>query len=133
MTAFSCLIASRYLEDNGQGRALVSPWVWIVGMSIGPLLASVSLQWYSYYATIILYRVEALLVELILEHSLRIRLQAEVDDSKNDAGSSAKPTTSPLVGKINTLITVDISNVGEARDFLILGKSRLPLSIYPLT
>ena len=72
-------------------------------------------------------------MELILEHSLRIRLQAEVDDSKNDAGSSAKPTTSPLVGKINTLITVDISNVGEARDFLILGKSRLPLSIYPLT
>lgn len=114
------LISSRYFEDNS--HPTLSPWIWIVGMSAGPLLVSLSLQWYSYYATTILYRAEALLVELVFEHSLRTRLKAEGDSSNHDGPTGTKPISGPLVGKINTLITVDVANIGEAKDFLILGK-----------
>jgi hypothetical protein len=149
------------------------------------MLGSVALQRYIFIATRILVRVECLLTQLVLEHSLRIRVKAETGDppsitQQNDAalhsstldepaqgsstssthetlvpseigsneetltqdsasvrststGSSQKQPSKPskkkddneasadnLVGKINNLISTDLGNITEARDFLFV-------------
>ena len=121
---------------------------------------------------------EALLTQLVFEHSLRIRFKAEGSkETSSSAGQSASPIVTPetqsvegsttlegndtqsdsttsstkgkakanspgaksaaakdekkeemkkdnLVGKINTLVTVDLENVVSAKDFLMVGKRK---------
>jgi len=116
------------------------------------MLGSLSYQFYSYFSLKSLVRLEALVTQLLFEHSLRLRFKA--NESNTSAPSSEEPSSdsvsedqtvaesetastkgkdSPnseqneddgknLVGRLNTLITVDLDNVGSARDFLILGE-----------
>ena len=77
---------------------------------------------------------EGLLTQLVFEHSLRIRLTAEGSEKAvqevraNDATSAAarlpkleaKEGGENLIGKINNLVTTDVTNIVEARDFLFL-------------
>lgn len=80
-----------------------------------------------------LVRVEAILTQLVFEHSLRIRLKAETSgsgaSSKDEIASAASDLsqTTPkeaesdnLIGKINNLVTIDIENITEARDFILI-------------
>lgn len=161
-----------YIETDGRD-ATISPWIWVALMFLGPMVTSLSLQWYLYYAAAAFFRVEAMLVQLILEHSLRIRLKSDSDgavsepnggsgkgdgetSSESQGGTDAdsvmdvssqtegsvskgksKASTSSaddhdgdeekgtkkdnLIGKINTLITVDLGNIVDAKDWLTLG------------
>ncbi|KAF8963033.1 multidrug resistance-associated ABC transporter [Flammula alnicola] len=182
-----------YLETGGNGADPdIRPWFWILCMFLGPAFRAVAFQWYIFIATRTLVRTEALLTQLVFEHSLRIRLKAESSSEKGDrihdrdtstvvgtpdtvsisessaAGSnadeeesvtataasressgdaqssqaptlkgkakdtgskspSAKPekkgsaeSDSNLIGKINNLVTTDLTNIVEARDFIVL-------------
>lgn len=151
-------------------------------MFIGPSVNSLSFNFYIFAATRALVRAEALITELVFEHSLRIRLVAEtskenkpendqdsptvvgtpetasVAESSQTAGGEAdaeeessataasdkgKAKQSPtltskappakkdipskkdtnLIGKINNLVTTDLGNITDARDFLMLSSS----------
>lgn len=74
---------------------------------------------------------EGLLTQLVFEHSLRIRVKAEMPSiSANEpplqnppaSGAEPQPSASPssnnLVGKINNLVTNDLETIMEAREFL---------------
>ncbi|THU88444.1 P-loop containing nucleoside triphosphate hydrolase protein [Dendrothele bispora CBS 962.96] len=167
----------RYLEPDGK-EVVVRPWFWIIWLFIGPVGGTLSIQWYVYIATRTLVRAQAIITQLVFEHSLRIRVKAEVPESSKTANSSPstpdaaslvdgpsasslnedgttvhsassteeetlgansasvvskdtqgkgkkeeknkEPTSdsSNLVGKINNLVTTDLENIIEGRDFL---------------
>ncbi|KAF9029722.1 hypothetical protein BDZ89DRAFT_1065204 [Hymenopellis radicata] len=69
-----------YIETGGEG-ATVRPWVWICGLFVGPMAASISIQWYIFTATRLITLAEALLTQLTFEHSLRIRMKAATPES----------------------------------------------------
>ncbi|KAF8994841.1 P-loop containing nucleoside triphosphate hydrolase protein [Hymenopellis radicata] len=116
-----------YIETRGED-AFIRPYVWILFLLFGPAK--------------IIVRLQALLTELVFEHSLRIRMKAAVpeestldgaasagngDEStvqanqaeKEGAKKASQPdsATSNLVGKINNLVSTDLQNVTDARDF----------------
>ena len=94
-------------------------------------------------------------MQLVFEHSLRIRLKSEAPDVYNGALHVANPSSfaqppitangtqdptatdfagsarrkmrdnSNLIGKINNLITSDLRNISDGRDFLTLCESCL--------
>ncbi|PSS08857.1 hypothetical protein PHLCEN_2v3472 [Hermanssonia centrifuga] len=70
-----------YLEQGGED-ALVKPWVWIVCIATGPLINTVLFQLYIFLSTGTLVRVEGIITSLAFDHALRIRLKAEVSDTK---------------------------------------------------
>jgi len=95
-----------YVETDGRG-ALVSPWAWIGIMFVGPVITSLSFQWYVYYGTTAIFRVEALLVQLVFEHSLRIRLKADTegeDEKKEelDGGDAESVSEAASVTDLDT-------------------------------
>ncbi|KAI0045217.1 P-loop containing nucleoside triphosphate hydrolase protein [Auriscalpium vulgare] len=173
-----------YLETHGEG-AVVRPWVWISCLLLGPLLGTVTLQWYIFIGTGILVRVEGIITQLVFEHALRIRMKAETSKSgtstvntpdnrsvtsspelesentaepghpieegsngsrdetvrastpsthssnakgKGKAKDSEAKTPEPgankqesnLVGKINNLVSTDLNNITDGRNFLFL-------------
>lgn len=85
-------------------------------------------------------RAKAILSQLIFEHALRIRMKAETKDAKTpasqgssergtsrqvskDPSSSRKSSGKNLQGKLNNLVTSDLSSATNGRDFLMLGQS----------
>ncbi|KAK0465231.1 uncharacterized protein EV420DRAFT_1637381 [Desarmillaria tabescens] len=175
-----------YIEHRDDGEAFVRPIVWILWLFFGPVIASIAIQWYIFIATRIMVRAEAIMTQLVFEHSLRIRVKASTADSPgkstaptlddksisedapstessesatlhgtpdvvstdsrdenfdantaNQAPSSsnegaqeatsgqdapaAQSDTNNLVGKINNLVTTDLGNIIDARDFLLIG------------
>ncbi|PBK69165.1 hypothetical protein ARMSODRAFT_1019154 [Armillaria solidipes] len=182
-----------YIEHRDDGDAFVRPIVWIFWLFFGPVVASIAIQWYIFIATRVMVRTEAIITQLVFEHSLRIRVKASTADSPgkstaptpdnasiiedapssessgssttlhgtsdavsinsrdancdvsttNQASSSSNPSnevmqestsgkdasatpaaqsdTSNLVGKINNLVTTDLGNIVDARDFLLIG------------
>ncbi|KAJ7286214.1 hypothetical protein C8J57DRAFT_1446843 [Mycena rebaudengoi] len=157
-----------YLE-NPDSNSTAKPWFWILWLLMGPLVASVSMQWYIYVATHSLVHCEALITQLVFEHALRIRVKAETterpslsgtttpeasvsgieqeetngssdetlpstvatDDAQSqDQTPSTTATTKPdversgnasnLVGKMTNLVTTDLRNITEARNFLFV-------------
>ncbi|KAL0579466.1 hypothetical protein V5O48_002572 [Marasmius crinis-equi] len=107
----------RYLElERGDGgsdtpRAMFRPWMWIVSLFVSTVLGGMVMQRYRYLSCRVLVRMQALITQLVLEHSLRIRV---------GPGS--------LVGKINNLVTTDLDNIVETRDVLLFGVY-LPLQV----
>ncbi|KAG8799884.1 hypothetical protein FRC16_004194 [Serendipita sp. 398] len=81
-----------YIENGGRD-AVVRPWVWISWLFIGPLVGSAAMQWYIFINTRTLVRIEAILTQLVFEHSLRIRMKEEVPASeKPTGGTTVVPT-----------------------------------------
>ena len=67
-----------------------------------------------------LVHAQAVITQLILNHSLRIR----VKDGSSDEGTNSKKDekgSKNLSGKLNNLITTDMANIIEGREFLQLG------------
>ncbi|KAJ6603499.1 P-loop containing nucleoside triphosphate hydrolase protein [Mycena vulgaris] len=176
-----------YIERREESP-VVRPWVWILIIFLGPVIGSLSFQWYIFINTRTLVRTEAIITQLVFAHSLRIRVKAEttatedspaidrppstvpagsdvdstditvtpengesssrsVDDSTTVQASSssgkqtpepakkdqpkkeeAKKTEGSLVGKINNLVTTDLGNITDSRDFLHLLIS-IPLQL----
>ncbi|KAL9711361.1 hypothetical protein Ac2012v2_005906 [Leucoagaricus gongylophorus] len=116
-----------YIETGGR-NATVKPWFWIFWLFCGPMMMSFGRQWYIFIATRMLVHTEGLLTQLIFEHSLRLRMKAEVSENSNGRQNASAvlrhdrrhPKADNLVGKINNLATTDMVNVIGARDFLFL-------------
>ncbi|KAI0801943.1 hypothetical protein BC629DRAFT_1591605 [Irpex lacteus] len=117
-----------YLETGGEG-AIVKPWVWI--LLIGTSAINYTLIWelYMYLSTQCLVRTESIVTSLILDHALRIRLKAEThraSDSEGRTESEPEEATKKarekdnFIGRINNLITSDLDNIVNGRDFLFL-------------
>ncbi|KAF9807084.1 hypothetical protein IEO21_08395 [Rhodonia placenta] len=70
----------RYLETDGEG-ATIRPWVWIAWLFFGGLFSSIAGQWYIFTTTRMLVRTTGIVTQLIFEHSLRIRIKAEIADT----------------------------------------------------
>ncbi|KAJ7791217.1 hypothetical protein B0H14DRAFT_3094524 [Mycena olivaceomarginata] len=159
----------QYIETQDRdANIVVRPWVWIVMILLGPIVASLGHQWYIFINRVVVGSQLTLC-------SLRIRMKAETTaakgdvpavegppsatrtgsdtestdehgtgaDGKSSSGSptiqasapsvtstaskpsksgvtksEVKQTEGSLVGKINNLVTVDLGNIVDSRDFL---------------
>ncbi|KAF7965838.1 hypothetical protein HWV62_41236 [Athelia sp. TMB] len=141
----------KYIERSDE-TASVRPWVWIIALFLAPAISSVALHWREYLGTRTLVRTEGIITQLVFEHALRVRMKTESDhggttavptpDTASLAGTDGPETaksapasgnTSPesqtssdgeLTGKITTLVTADLGNITDARNFLSLGGSQ---------
>ncbi|KII86412.1 hypothetical protein PLICRDRAFT_144122 [Plicaturopsis crispa FD-325 SS-3] len=113
-----------YMEHGDVG-VVVRPWVWISWLFLGPLIRSLTMQGYFYLSGALLVRIEAILTQLVFEHSLRIRMVADAPPSasQNPSTSQAsvkKPTEASarnIVGKISNLVSSDLGNINAGREF----------------
>ncbi|KZT42309.1 P-loop containing nucleoside triphosphate hydrolase protein [Sistotremastrum suecicum HHB10207 ss-3] len=79
-----------YLEGDHDA---LRPWVWIVWLTVGPIINSICQQTYLYFSTKIVIRRSAIITHLVFVHSLRVRLSTTV--KKEDAPSSKKTKKAP--------------------------------------
>jgi hypothetical protein len=124
--------------ELGPGQDSLRPWFWVAVVFIASASRSVGWTSYEFYATRVLVHAESILTQLIYEHSLRIRLASADLDDFDEAGANIEDTTveggaakakktdrtkdANLIGRINNLITVDLDNITQARNFLFLGQ-----------
>ncbi|KAF9481117.1 multidrug resistance-associated ABC transporter [Pholiota conissans] len=96
-----------YLENGGVGDNM-RPWFWILILFVGPVVADEFSHIHLYIATTVLTHAEALITELIFEHSLRIRFTA-----KEASGKSTQPDedSATVIGtpSQDNASTVDVS------------------------
>ncbi|KAG8704615.1 hypothetical protein FRC11_009743, partial [Ceratobasidium sp. 423] len=67
----------KYIENPSE-LEYFRPWVWVVWLFLGPILGSLAMQRYLFLASRCLARAEAIITQILFEHSLRIRLIAGV-------------------------------------------------------
>ncbi|KAF9013105.1 hypothetical protein BDQ17DRAFT_1342742 [Cyathus striatus] len=125
-----------YLEF-GPGSSTIRPWFWVIWIFVGPMAFSISRQSYIFMNTRVIVRIESLVTQLVFEHSLRIRVKAETSGAElatdasqsEDTGTQGEvqqvakkevPRTDNLVGKLNNLVTSDMSSLYGAKDFLLV-------------
>ncbi|KAJ3819299.1 hypothetical protein F5880DRAFT_1595008 [Lentinula raphanica] len=82
----------RYLEPGGE-KAVIRPWFWILLLFVGPVGGTLAIQWYVFVTTRTLVRTQAIITQLVFEHSLRIRVKAETADSPGNSTTSPSPET----------------------------------------
>ncbi|KZT13899.1 hypothetical protein NEOLEDRAFT_1125841, partial [Neolentinus lepideus HHB14362 ss-1] len=104
--------------QNGLGGAIVRPWVWILLLFLGPVISSVAIYCYIFINTGTLVRTEGIITQLVFEHALRVRMKAET--ASEEGKSTDNTAASSLVGKINNLVTTDLGNLCDGRDFLVV-------------
>ncbi|KAJ7491024.1 P-loop containing nucleoside triphosphate hydrolase protein [Mycena latifolia] len=122
VTSFSSPVAINrllnYLEAKGS-NATVRPWFWIVLLFVGPTLGTVATQWHKFVYNRVNIQAEAILTELVFEHSLRVRVKAETSELEPSEGTPPSATKGRnLVGKINNLATTDLQNIVAAGERL---------------
>lgn len=97
--------------ETGGSNAKIKPWFWILWLFAGPMIQSLSFQWYIFIATRTLVRAEGLITQLVFEHSLRIRMKAETKKSEISTPTGTTPTDSVAVTPDNaSAITTDASS-----------------------
>ncbi|CAE6473454.1 unnamed protein product [Rhizoctonia solani] len=149
----------QYIE-NPLEPGYFRPWVWVLWLFLGPVIGSLSMQRYLFLASRCLVHTEAVITQILFEHSLRIRMVSAVPNSTSEtrdaanectmteggeaenihtADASKSPTVvastssastkgkeqdddegSNLIGKINNLMSTDLGNIVEGRDFVFL-------------
>ncbi|KJA25244.1 hypothetical protein HYPSUDRAFT_37726 [Hypholoma sublateritium FD-334 SS-4] len=73
-----------YLE-HGPSDSNIRPWFWVLFFFLGPTIHTIFWEAYIFLSTRVLVRTEAILTELVFEHSLRVRFTAEpMNDDKTD-------------------------------------------------
>ncbi|KAF9521634.1 hypothetical protein CPB83DRAFT_865377 [Crepidotus variabilis] len=115
--------------EVGSSSSTIRPWLWVLLLFIGPLSVSLSFQQYSFAAGKVSVRMKAILTQLLLEQSLRTRVNATTsdeglghqssDDSDSDTENHSKSKVN-FVGRLNTLVTVDMENIVAAKEFLMV-------------
>ncbi|VDB89909.1 unnamed protein product [Peniophora sp. CBMAI 1063] len=111
-----------YIETGGEG-ATVRPWVWISLMFFGPAVSTILMQLYTWITTATLVRIEGMITQLIFEHSLRIRMKAEVSGSTPAPSAAPTPDTASLAGDADTVVGEDVSHIGEASSTTVAESS----------
>ncbi|KAG6849305.1 hypothetical protein H0H93_009573 [Arthromyces matolae] len=105
-----------YLETNGEG-ASVKPWVWIASLFLAPFTSTLLAQQYQRTLNRLFIHLEAILTQLVLKHSLRIRINVvgqEEESTTTGTGSSNKS----LIGRMNNLISSDLQSISRGSEFL---------------
>ncbi|KAJ7042873.1 hypothetical protein C8F04DRAFT_945051, partial [Mycena alexandri] len=90
---------------------------WILLRFVGPTVGSIAARWNKYIYSQVSIQTEAILTELVFEHSLRVRVRAETSDAQNESAPPSEPSGRNLVGKINNLAAIALQNIvksGEA-------------------
>ncbi|KAF9000094.1 hypothetical protein BDQ17DRAFT_1360101 [Cyathus striatus] len=114
-------------------QATIHPWVWVALLFVGPMASAFSLEMYFYYSKRLVIQVEALLTQVMFERVLKMPLDSGgLTNTSNNVGDSIAPTSEPearqgikseahnMVGKISSLVTTDMTNIGNAIDFVCL-------------
>ena len=125
-----------YLENDGED-AFVRPWVWVLALFLDPFLGTFGVSWYMYLTSMTLVRIEAIFTSLVFEHALRIRSSADTSagdvstnegstegDAASTASSDGSTKSGNLAGKLNNLISTDLSNITLGKEFMMLGIAR---------
>ncbi|KAJ7578270.1 P-loop containing nucleoside triphosphate hydrolase protein [Mycena floridula] len=130
-----------YMDDPTE--AYVKPWVWILLLFLGPTFVVVWNEAYVSTMNKILFQLESIITQLVFEHSLRIRVKADVpesktvsspgtptsetiaDDTSTTSSTNTKTADAPvsaatgnLIGKLNNLVTTDLENISQGQQFL---------------
>ncbi|KAK0452213.1 hypothetical protein EV421DRAFT_1888046 [Armillaria borealis] len=131
-----------YIETGGKDSQY-RLWLWIGWLFIGPLMTSISSDWYIFISTRCLVRAEGIITQLVFEHALRIHAKAETDSPASGKFQSRDLIDAPeeasedlqnpaeaklgqhsegknLIGRINNLVTTDLKNITDARGFVQL-------------
>ncbi|KAI0741256.1 P-loop containing nucleoside triphosphate hydrolase protein [Daedaleopsis nitida] len=129
----------KYLEVDGTDQD-IRPWLWIAILFIGQLSRSLSGQLYDYRDARLNTRVKSLVTELVFEHALRIRMVAETSglsahsnsvdalNCNNTEAVAEKPNVN-VVGKINNLISSDVSALEYAPTYVLFLVCESPVQI----
>ncbi|KAJ7293178.1 hypothetical protein C8J57DRAFT_1703993 [Mycena rebaudengoi] len=117
-----------YLE-HPDSNPTIKPWFWILWLFIGPMVASTALQWYIFNATGALVRCEALITQLVFEHSLRIRVKAEIAEKSSSSGTTTpEESVSGLEQEETTGSgdeTLHVTDDAQSRDGTLQGSSSI--------
>ncbi|KAJ3527518.1 hypothetical protein NMY22_g9759 [Coprinellus aureogranulatus] len=118
------------LQSGAERSTDVKPWFWIAAMLVSPIIGSMAFQYYIIVMTRTLADSESILTQLVFDYSLKVRVKAE--SSEKDASDSGvlgegagggrqkAKNSSSFIGKLNNLVTIDLNNIGNARDLVIL-------------
>ena len=71
------------------------------------------------YQTRTTIRAEAIITQLIYEHALRLRTSTG-STKKSTSEDDAQPDTDSFLGRLNTLVTTDLQNIINGRDFILI-------------
>ncbi len=75
----------RYLE-NGPSNSNIRPWFWVLCLFLSSVTFTVFWEAYIFFSARALIHTEAILTELVFEHSLRVRFTAEpMNDERSDS------------------------------------------------
>ncbi|KAF9078002.1 hypothetical protein BDP27DRAFT_1207896 [Rhodocollybia butyracea] len=115
-----------YLETESSGTD-IQPWVWIVLLFLSPLTTTLTTEWYLRVVLRLSVQFDALVTQLVYEHSLRIRVKAdpgssaasEKDDKVDKNKKGGKSGIKSQTGRINNLVTTDLSNIAELRNWVM--------------
>ncbi|KAJ7797527.1 hypothetical protein B0H14DRAFT_3093160 [Mycena olivaceomarginata] len=91
-----------HLENPNQ-ESIMKPWFWITLLFLGPIISSVSYQWYIFISTHMATHISAIITQLVFEHALRMRIKSETGEKKKNAAASGKKASANLLGKITNL------------------------------
>ncbi|KAJ3868777.1 P-loop containing nucleoside triphosphate hydrolase protein [Lentinula novae-zelandiae] len=103
---------SGYLEHGGDG-AIIRPWVWVSWLFFGPFLKAIFSQLYTYIACRNRLQIEGIMNQLLLRHSLRIRIASStLPDDKEESNN--------FMGKLNNLAASDVAEIAGFAEFWIV-------------
>ncbi|KAF5311665.1 hypothetical protein D9611_009497 [Ephemerocybe angulata] len=111
------------LQSGQEQTTGIKPWFWLACMFTAPILGSMGFNSSVSIMNAAFARIESILAQLVFDHSLRIRIQAESSpegDESAELNSDKEKDTANFIGKLNNLITVDLANVTGSRDFILL-------------
>ncbi|KAJ3508927.1 hypothetical protein NLJ89_g5494 [Agrocybe chaxingu] len=89
-----------YLETRDISSTLPSdirPGFWIGWLLFGPILESLTVHQYLFFATVVRVRLEVVITQLVFEHALRIRLKAEAAGDGGSKGGSKASSKAPSI------------------------------------
>ncbi|TFK40612.1 P-loop containing nucleoside triphosphate hydrolase protein [Crucibulum laeve] len=103
-----------FMEGDGR-NSIMQAWFWVSLLFLGPFIRALVSQWYTFISTRNVVRLEAILTQLIFSHSLRIRMNDPISQDLQEG-----PKTGHLVGRINNLVTSDLSNITSINDIWLV-------------
>ncbi|KZT53818.1 hypothetical protein CALCODRAFT_486059 [Calocera cornea HHB12733] len=89
----------------------VRPWVWILLLLIDPIAGSLCLHMYIFITTRMIVQCESILVQLIFQHSLKIRLKDDPPSSSSSTTGTTAQTPDPeIIEQIEPIADADATS-----------------------
>jgi len=105
----------------------ITPWVWVFGLFIGPICAAAAYQGYIFNSTRLIIRIKAAFTQALLVKTLKIRFTSD-EKQQTEKGGSQPSATGSKVGRINNMMSSDLQQLADAREFFLLVGS-VPIEI----